>query len=325
MSGKARCWLVTVNNPSAWLDPADWQYIKFAVWQLEMGDNGTVHYQMYVNFSEPMSHAALHKLDGLEHSHTETRRGTKLEAVTYCSKDESRLEGPFWYPDERSVKRHAASEKGKRTDLDSLCEMIEREYTDAQIAEVAPILIVKYQRGADHLRLALQRPGRTGETIDSIVYVGPSGTGKSRRLRLECPEGDLWFWVSPGKWFDGYQGQPGLVFDEFRDTWYTYSYFLKLVDIYPFRVEKKSGSIVMKATRFRFSTNVHPKSWWSGRPGKLPWLEDPLRRRLQRIELMNEPFNAQMEIVDTAGEWWDTQPAAVDPAVRAVYGQRMND
>jgi len=325
MVGKGRCWILTLNNPSAWLDMEDVQYLQYAAWQLEIGDSGTVHYQIYVNFSTNVSLHWVTSLSEFRGCHAEVRRGTKLEAVEYCTKDESRLEGPFYYPNKKAVLRHASSEKGRRTDIDALVEMIEREYTDAQIAEVAPVLIVKYQRGADHLRLARSKPGRSGERIDSVVYVGPSGTGKSRRLREECPEGDLWFWVSPGKWFDGYQGQPGLVFDEFRDTWYTYSYFLKLVDIYPFRVEKKSGTVVMKATRFRFSTNVHPKSWWSGRPGKLPWEEDPLRRRLKLIVLMDQAYADQEEIVDHASAWWDTQPAAVDPAVRAVYGQRMND
>jgi len=136
------------------------------------------------------------------------------------------------------------------------------------------------------------------------------------------PEGPDWFWVSPGKWFDGYQGQSGLVFDEFRDNWQTYSYMLRLLDCYPFRVERKGGFIQMKATRFRFSSNVHPKAWWAGRPGKVAWVEDPLRRRFSRIELMTDVFVQADQLVDDTEAWWDARPEAVAPAARARYGER---
>lgn len=138
--GKSRCYMLTINNPSAWLDVSDWVNIKFAVWQLEMGAEGTVHYQMYVNFSKPMSYAGIQANEGAKGCHIEKRQGSKLECVEYCSKADSRLEGPYWYPDEESVRKHASGgQAGQRTDLDQLYELVKSGATDSQIADVNPV------------------------------------------------------------------------------------------------------------------------------------------------------------------------------------------
>jgi len=326
MSGKARCWVATINNPQEIVCPELWEACNYAVWQLEMGESGTPHFQLYVNFSTSLRRAAVSKLEGLESAWLAQRQGTKLECLAYFSKEETRLEGPWWYPSKDKVVAYCKSEgAGKRTDLESLADMVTQGMTNHQIAIVAPVHLLKHSRGIEALRLASTPEGRLGDTIDSVVYVGPSGTGKSYRLRQECPEGADWFWVSPGKWFDGYEGQAGLVFDEFRDTWCPYSYLLKLVDVYPFRVEKKGSHVCMRAFRFRFSSNVHPSAWWRNRQGKCSWATDPLRRRLRVVELMLKPYAGLEEPVDNALIWWEQQPEAIAPEARALFGQRMED
>lgn len=330
MSNKGRCFMLTINNPDAWLNPADWIGCLHAVWQLEMGENGTVHYQIYVNFNKVMGLNMVRRAIEPEQAHIAVRQGTKAQCLTYCTKAETRLEGPFWFPNEDSVRKHCGHETGQRTDLNALAEMVRAEWSDAQIAAAAPVHIIKHSKGIDALRLAYANPGRAGDVIDSVVYVGPSGTGKSYRLRQECPPGVDWFWVSPGKWFDGYQGQPGLVFDEFRDNWNTYSFMLKLLDLYPFMVERKGAHIQMRATRFRFSTNVHPKAWWNNRPGKPEWRDDPLRRRLKRVVLMDQIYVREDDVVDEADAWWEARIPRLRMDANAVpwmglFGEQPNE
>ena len=48
---RRRAWMFTVNNPTEIMDPSGWDRISAAAWQLEMGENGTPHYQGYVTFS----------------------------------------------------------------------------------------------------------------------------------------------------------------------------------------------------------------------------------------------------------------------------------
>lgn len=325
---KARCWCFTVNfqytRDYEALYPEDWPGCVVAVWQHEVGEGGTEHLQGYVNFNVSMRRAAVSKLPGLQRAHLSKRAGSKMQNLVYCTKEEGRLDGPFYFPSKTKVEAYCKVENGQRTDLIKIAEQVVSGMNDREIAEANPVATMKFQKGIDHLRLALERPYRLGAELDTIVYLGPTGTGKSHRLRVECPPGPDWFWVTAGKWFDGYQGEPGLVFDEFRDHWMPYHKFLALVDIGPYRVEKKSGHLLMRAFRFRFSTNVHPMAWWPG-VIKPAWEDGPLQRRLPFIELMVVPFMTATVRFDNTLEWWAAQPEQAPPPVRALYGQRMED
>jgi len=317
-----------LNNPDAWLPVEDWPGLRYAVWQLEMGEQGTVHYQMYLNFKNPVSMVALHKLEGLERCAAKMRKGTKLEAAQYCWKDESRLEGPFWFPNEEDVKKFVNRGRGARTDLESLAALVATGATNRMIAAEMPVMVIRYQRGINDLRAALTDAGARGAEIDSIVYWGPSGTGKSRRLLLECPPGPDWFWVMKGKWFNAYDGQAGLVFDEFTDAWCTYGDMKRLLDIYPLKVETKGGVVEMRAWRFRFSSNHHPRNWWRQRPGKEPWEDDPLRRRLRLIQPMTERYiGPAVAVVDIPTDYvdpYEIAPLRAD-AAGVLWNGRINE
>ncbi|ALE29792.1 replication associated protein [Lake Sarah-associated circular virus-43] len=326
---QSRCWCFTVNfkylNDYEAIDPAEWPGCVVAVWQHEVGEGGTEHLQGYVNFAKPKRMGALHKLSGMARASVRPRAklATKKDNLVYCTKEEGRLDGPFYFPSKEKVEAYCKVENGQRTDLALISDQVARGLTDKEIAEINPIAILKYQKGIDHLRIAITDTSRLGDEVDSMVFVGPTGTGKSYRLNRDYPEGPEWFWVSPGKWFDGYQGQPGLVFDEFRDNWYPYQFLLRLLDTKPYRVEKKGGHLSMRAHRFRFSTNIHPMHWYQG-VVKPAWEESPLKRRLPYIELMEVPYDRPTVSFDSAAAWALLQPEAVAPAARAVYGQRMD-
>lgn len=322
---KVRCWIFRVSNPESLLPVEEWEGVKYAVWQLEIGDEGTVHYQGYLSFEEPVRMAFIKSLEGLHGAHLQKRRGTKLQAMTYNSKDDTRLEGPYWWPSQEFVVACCnGGEKGKRNDLIELATMVKASLTDHEIADYRPQYVIKFQRGIHALRSAHFTDGRDASEIDSVVYVGPTGTGKSRRLRLECPPGRDWFWVAKGKWFDGYQGEPGLVFDEFRASWMSHSELLSLIDVYPKRVEFKGGMLQMMATRFRFSTNVHPADWYAARPHCPPWLDDPLRRRLRRVVPMEEVYvGAEVQVQDEAAHLIRRPPDGQAPLAPDPQGVLM--
>lgn len=42
----ARKFILTINNPDGLFDGSDFPWLKYALWQLEMGESGTPHYQM---------------------------------------------------------------------------------------------------------------------------------------------------------------------------------------------------------------------------------------------------------------------------------------
>lgn len=307
MGSRSRNWFITLNNPDAWLAVWEWEHIQHAVWQLEMGDSGTVHYQMFLNFKKKMSSDEVHKLDGMARCTAKVCMDVK-GSIIYCSKVKSRLEGPYWYPNEAKVKSYGlGSDRGKRTDLNTLARDVIAGITDEELALTMPGHLLRFSNHIDALRIKFPVARRNSDRIDAVCYIGPTGTGKSHRLRRECPEGSEWFWANKGKWYDGYRGQPGIVFDEFDGSWMSYGDAKRLLDGGPMRVERKGGFLDMLATKFRFSSNHKPCNWWRTRPGKVPWAQDPLERRLRTIRLMTERYvdPDQEPVIDETLDWVD--------------------
>lgn len=311
---RLRAWVGTINNPVGifgdgaeegdpnYVLPVEtWNHVKHAVWQLEESSTGTPHYQIYVEFSAPMRLGAMRNLEGADGAHWERRAGTAAEAAAYCSKEDTRLEGPYYYPSEAWIE--GLERYPKRTDLAAACGLIKQGASDKRLAEEVPIVYVKYHKGLNSLRNALNLNVRDGNQPTNVAYyLGPSGTGKSHRLFQEC-SGPEWYWVSAGKWFDGYMGQKGLVFDEFRDNWMPWRDLLRLVDNKPLQVEIKGGTVQMLATNFRFSSNIHPKHLYKNVTENSVWADgNPLRRRILRSSGPGIVYMLQPYFADGDGE-----------------------
>lgn len=94
-SQRWRKWCFTINNPdsdtesqlSQLFDSCEYAY------QLEVGDSGTPHYQGMLIFKNAVRFNTLKKK--LPTAHLEKMRGTTAEAYKYCTKVETRIEGPW--------------------------------------------------------------------------------------------------------------------------------------------------------------------------------------------------------------------------------------
>ncbi len=69
--------------------------LRYGIYQLERGAEGTEHWQGYLEFSVTKRLAALRRIHGLAGAHFERRRGTADEARNYCRKEDTRLAGPY--------------------------------------------------------------------------------------------------------------------------------------------------------------------------------------------------------------------------------------
>jgi hypothetical protein len=85
-----RNWCFTVNNPTTeddnTLDFTKWPTAPiFAVYNLETGENGTPHYQGYLEL--PHSKTLQWMKHRVPRAHWENRRGTREAAIIYCLKE----------------------------------------------------------------------------------------------------------------------------------------------------------------------------------------------------------------------------------------------
>lgn len=247
----SRNWVFTVNNPTeqlTWDDSA-----KYAVWQKEKGEQGTEHYQGYVEFKSSKKLDAVKRI--LPTAHWEIRRGSQQDAIDYCTKTDSWVEGPW---------THGVlmlNHPGRRTDLLELKKALDEGKPMLEIASELFCTMANYSRWAKEYRM-LTTPDRSGPP-SIYILVGPPRTGKSRFCRRVA---GMAYWKYPNKgetdWWDGYDGQHDVVLDDFYG-WIRYNSMLRLCDRYPYMVETKGGHAKFVSKRIFITSNVEPEQWYS--------------------------------------------------------------
>ncbi|GBN21287.1 Replication-associated protein [Araneus ventricosus] len=106
-----------------------------------------------------------------------------------------------------------------------------------------------------------------------MVIVGPTGCGKSGQIRHGFDLSEMW--KPQGQWWDGYQNQRVVVFDEFY-SWIPYSELLRLLDRYPLKVPIKGSYTEFNSEIIIFTSNIHWEEWYSNIENK-----QSLHRRMQ--------------------------------------------
>ena len=92
--------MFTINNPEDEQIPRTWEGVLYCQWQVEVGESGTRHVQGYVAFKCNKRLSILKKVHPT--AHWERRKGTHNDARAYCSKEDTRVAGPWEIGDELS-------------------------------------------------------------------------------------------------------------------------------------------------------------------------------------------------------------------------------
>ena len=194
---------------------------KYLVYGKEIGEQGTKHLQGYCELHNPMRLATL-KNQFSTRAHYEKRRGTQDQAIDYCKKDNDFTENG------------TKSEQGKRVDLDR-CRKLASEEGMRRVTEECSF---------QQIKVAEKYLTYNEEPRDWKPYVywlwGPTGTGKSQTARELAPD-DTYTKNDGTKWWDGYDKHECVIIDDFRDSWWTLTEMLSLLDRYEKRVEFKGG------------------------------------------------------------------------------------
>lgn len=199
-------------------------------------------------------------------------------AINYCKKD-----GVF-----HECGSPSRIKQGSRTDLIQLRDDIKAGKSIADVADDHFGTFLRYEKSIRSY-IALQAQVRNFKT-EVYVYWGKTGLGKTRRAYYEAGH-STWFYGSDG-WFDGYNGQCSVIFDDFGGHEFKLTYLLKLLDRYPMSVRVKGGFVNWSPRRIYITSNKDPDDWYSC----LQVHKEALRRRFTEvIEFQSEWLPANNE------------------------------
>lgn len=243
---------------------------EYLIFQLEEGEKRTPHFQGYLYLKNPRTMKGVSRV--LKRARLAQARGTAACNKEYCTKEAGRLDGPW--------EHGTMPAQGKRGDIREFVELVKsgtiKCWEDAVMYD--PGICARYDRFVE--RLLLTGKNRAWPT-EAIVYFGKAGKGKSRKAWEEYP---LAYAKPDGKWFNGYQGQETIIWDDFDDAQVPLGLWLKLCDRYPFMVETKGGYVPMLAKRIIFTSNLHPDMWF-------PMATTDQREAINRRIVVKEQFS----------------------------------
>lgn len=217
----SKYWLITSYED----DFTVTEEVEFSVYQREVCPNThREHWQCFVGFKARKRFSTVRRL--YPGCHIEVMRGSVNESVSYCSKEDSRLWGPYFVGE-------VPSAQAKQDILGELTRFPVKEVITRQPK------LWRSVRQMRELRTLLSEP--RNHLTEGVLLTGLTGTGKSRIASTICDFLGRSAWISPElQWFDGYDGEELVILDEVRPP-ISIPMTLRVLDRYPLKVPVKGG------------------------------------------------------------------------------------
>ena len=254
LSKMKRRWCLTINNEERSLEELSkyiesLEHFKYAIFQREEGEKThTPHIQLFIIFSCSKRFNTIKNY--FPTAHIEGAKGTNVQCRDYCSKSDTRIEGP--------VELGAFAEERSRTDLTNFSELVKLGVDYSELENLYPKLYYDYINKIDKVKEnhRLETFGRKIRDIEVTYIYGKPGIGKTSYIFNKYPINSF-FSVPFYKYgnFDSYDGQDIIVFDEFTGQ-IDITLMNKLIDRYPMILPSRYSNKICCYTRVYIISNL---------------------------------------------------------------------
>lgn len=183
------------------------EHRKYCVFQYEQGEEGTKHFQGLIIFSIGKRFKTIR--DYMPFAHLEKCKGSNRQARDYCTKKETRIEGPF------EIGQFA--EERQRTDYKDFIDLVQSGMSKQEISKLYPMLYVKEHNKINSIRADMyEEYFKKYRDVEVTFIYGSAGTGKSTYIStLYTPDEAFDVTTIDNSMFTNYDYQDVLVLDEF--------------------------------------------------------------------------------------------------------------
>lgn len=222
------------------------KHFKYVIIGKEIAPStGTPHLQGYAELIKSMRFNALKKL--FPTMHFEARYSSQTQAINYCKKDGDWTESG------------QTNRPGDRTDLRKQRDMIKAGVRLTELVEDQDLSPNQCKSIKEYYTLF--EPARDRDTPMLVYwYYGPTGSGKSKQA-WDLYGDDMYVKDCNSKWWDGYDGQETILFDDIRPNSFSFNWLLNITDRYPLRVEVKGGYRQFRSKRIIFTCPLSPNEF----------------------------------------------------------------
>lgn len=232
---KVRRWVGTWNNPKM----SDEEFVEFlenlerlnhlqyAIFQREKGEEtGTIHFQFYIDFKNAKKFSWVKK--NLPYGcHFKPMRTTATLCKNYCSKEETRVSGPYEVGEFK--------EERQRTDYMKARELLMEGCSLEEVEDLYPTTYAQYRNVFKEIYVQQKNKefGSKCRNIEVYYIYGDGGVGKTSGVYKKHGFKNVFFVHRYEKYlFEGYNYQDVVCFDEY-DSQIKITEFNQLLDVYP--------------------------------------------------------------------------------------------
>lgn len=256
-SRQAKHWVFTINNYTnehkdslqTLRNPTNPTEVVYVVYGEEVGESGTPHLQGFISFTKRLAFGRVRSIlpDG---AWFEPAKGTPAEAAQYCKKDGAFTEVGI-----------LPTGRGARSDIAAVQQAIKGGAKAGEIRDEFFGIYCRYERAI--LRYCADlAPKRDWQPTVTVLW-GEAGAGKTRSV-YDYHNADEIYMHTGQHWFDGYNGQEIVLFDDFHGGIFRHDYFMKLIDRYPMQVPIKGGFVQWTPKVIYLTSNKDPNDWYPG-------------------------------------------------------------